>query len=84
MRNLIRRDPLAAAAVMITICALVAAALASPRELRSGRPVGPTAAGPSAELVRCRALGEAGGGDAACHAAWAESRRRFFAGGRHD
>ena len=30
------------------------------------------------ELARCQALGEAGAGDAACLAAWAESRRRFL------
>ena len=35
----------------------------------------------AAELARCRSLGEAGGADPDCHAAWAESRRRFFGGG---
>ncbi len=34
-----------------------------------------------AELVRCQALGPAGAADAACLAAWAESRRRFLATG---
>lgn len=33
-----------------------------------------------AELTRCQALGEAGARDAACLAAWAESRRRFLGG----
>ncbi len=32
----------------------------------------------SAELIRCQALGEAGAGDPACLATWAESRRRFL------
>ena len=35
----------------------------------------------AAELARCRAIGMAALGDAACKAAWAENRRRFFAGG---
>jgi conjugative transfer region protein TrbK len=33
------------------------------------------------ELACCRAIGMAPLGDAACKAAWAENRRRFFAGG---
>jgi conjugative transfer region protein TrbK len=31
------------------------------------------------ELLRCRAIGMRAKGDAACAAAWAENRRRFFA-----
>lgn len=31
------------------------------------------------ELARCRRIGIAAQGDAACEAAWAENRRRFFA-----
>jgi conjugative transfer region protein TrbK len=34
-----------------------------------------------AELARCQALGQAGASDPGCLAAWAESRRRFLAGG---
>jgi conjugative transfer region protein TrbK len=33
------------------------------------------------ELARCRAIGMAALEDAACKAAWAENRRRFFADG---
>ena len=33
------------------------------------------------ELARCRAIGMAAIEDAACKAAWAENRRRFFASG---
>ena len=33
------------------------------------------------ELARCRAIGMAAVEDAACKAAWAENRRRFFAAG---
>ncbi len=33
------------------------------------------------ELARCRAIGMAALEDAACKAAWAENRRRFFAAG---
>jgi len=32
------------------------------------------------ELARCRAIGMAAKDDAACDAAWAENRRRFFSG----
>jgi conjugative transfer region protein TrbK len=32
-------------------------------------------------LARCRAIGMAAKDDAACEAAWAENRRRFFSGG---
>ncbi|SFI56297.1 putative entry exclusion protein TrbK-alt [Caulobacter sp. UNC279MFTsu5.1] len=30
------------------------------------------------ELARCRAIGEGAANDAACHAAWAKARARFF------
>jgi conjugative transfer region protein TrbK len=33
------------------------------------------------ELARCRAIGMAALEDAACRAAWAENRRRFFSAG---
>ena len=33
------------------------------------------------ELARCRAISMAAKNDAACEAAWAENRRRFFSGG---
>jgi conjugative transfer region protein TrbK len=32
----------------------------------------------ASELARCRAIGMAAKDDAACEAAWAENRRRFF------
>ena len=78
MRALFRRDPLGVAAVIIAIGAIGAAVLASPgapAPIPAAKPVSNAA---SAELARCRNLGEAGGADAACHAAWAESRRRIF------
>jgi conjugative transfer region protein TrbK len=78
MRRLFRRDPLGVAAVIIAIGAVGAAVLASPRERAPVLTPRPAASAASAELARCRSLGEAGGADAACHAAWAESRRRFF------
>jgi len=34
----------------------------------------------AAELARCNAIGSAALDDAACRAAWAENRRRFFGG----
>jgi conjugative transfer region protein TrbK len=36
---------------------------------------------PTVELARCRALGTEAANDAACKAAWAKSRERFFASG---
>ncbi|WP_296173027.1 putative entry exclusion protein TrbK-alt [uncultured Brevundimonas sp.] len=81
MRALFRRDPLGVAAVIIAIGAIGAAVLASPgapAPIPAAKPVSNAA---SAELARCRSLGEAGGADPDCHAAWAESRRRFFGGG---
>lgn len=81
MTALFRRDPLGVAAVIIAICAIGAAVLASPGApalIKAAKPVTNAA---SAELARCRSLGEAGGADPDCHAAWAESRRRFFGGG---
>ena len=36
-----------------------------------------------AEFARCNALGTAAADDAACRAAWAENRRRFFDGRTH-
>lgn len=81
---LFRRDPLGVAAVIIAICAIGAAVLASPGAPEPVPAVRPTTSPASAELARCRNLGEAGGADADCHAAWAESRRRFFGVTRHE
>lgn len=78
MRALFRRDTLGVAAVIIAICAIGAAVLASPGAPEPVPAARPTTSPASAELARCRNLGEAGGADAECHAAWAESRRRFF------
>ncbi len=36
-----------------------------------------------AEFARCNALGTVAADDAACRAAWAENRRRFFGGRAH-
>ncbi len=81
MRALFRSDPLGVATVIIAVCAIGAAAMAS-RSAAPPAPVVRPATNPAAEeLARCRNLGEAGGADPRCHAAWAESRRRFFGGG---
>ena len=37
----------------------------------------------AAEFARCNTLGTAAADDAACRAAWAENRRRFFGGRTH-
>ena len=60
--------------------AIVATALHLPDDrptassITAARPADPLAA----ELARCQALGMAAQNDAACTAAWAENRRRFF------
>lgn len=81
MRALFRRDPLGVATIVLAVVAIGAAALAS----RGAQPVSPerprVVSSGSAELIRCRNLGEAAGADPACHAAWADSRRSFFGGG---
>ena len=52
-------------------------------EGRGRTAVGPaTASDPLApELARCQTIGASAETDRACDAAWAENRRRFFAGG---
>ncbi len=40
----------------------------------------PAAASRDPDLARCQALGEAGGQDPRCRAAWATARARFFGG----
>lgn len=76
-----RANPMGAATAVITIAALAAAALAASAPPRHA-PQSAAAAPPpvSSALARCRTLGEAGGADPACQAAWADQRRRFFAG----
>lgn len=82
MKALFRSDPLGVATVVIAVCALVAAALIASRVLPAPGADGPPNERPaSAELARCRALGADAGADPACHAAWADSRRRFFGEG---
>lgn len=45
----------------------------------AGSATAPVQSGPRLrELARCRAIGMAAKDDAACEAAWAENRRRFF------
>ena len=81
MRALFRRDPLGVATFVLAVVAIGAALLAS-RGAPPPKPETPRVApGGSAELTRCRNLGEAAGADPACHAAWADSRRRFFGAG---
>jgi conjugative transfer region protein TrbK len=51
-------------------------------ERASSHSASPTTSDPLApELARCQTIGMAATDDAACEAAWAESRRRFFAPG---
>jgi conjugative transfer region protein TrbK len=62
--------------------AIVATAVYLAREARSAHPrpaEATTSADPLAsEMRRCQALAMAAKDDAACEAAWAENRRRFF------
>jgi conjugative transfer region protein TrbK len=78
-----RANPLGAASAVIAIVALAAAALAAgapPRRAPSAIDVADREA--RSALAHCRALGQAGGADPACQAAWADQRRHFFSGGR--
>lgn len=78
MKALFRRDPLGIATALIAVCAIGAALLVSRSETVSTPSAAPAPRPASGELARCRSLGEAGGADPRCQAAWAESRRRFF------
>lgn len=81
MRALFHRDPLGVATMVLAVVAIGAALLAS-HGAQPALPERPRVApGGSAELIRCRNLGEAAGADPDCHAAWADSRRRFFGAG---
>ncbi|WP_312571428.1 putative entry exclusion protein TrbK-alt [Brevundimonas sp.] len=76
-----RANPMGAATAVIAIAALAAAALAASAPPRNAPQSVAAAPHPvSSALARCRALGEAGGADPTCQAAWADQRRRFFAG----
>lgn len=82
MKALFRRDPLGVAALVLAICALGAAALMAGREIEP--PVQTSATRPADPLTTrlraCRTQGVQSAEDPACHAAWAESRRRFLGG----
>lgn len=75
-----RANPMGAAAAVIAIAALACAALSAGGALAPTSRAKPSPA-PTADLARCRALGEAGGADPVCHAAWTEQRRWFFGAG---
>ncbi len=76
-----RANPMGAATAVITIAALAAAALAASAPPRHAPQSVAAAPRPdSSALARCRTLGEAGVADPTCQAAWADQRRRFFAG----
>lgn len=75
-----RANPMGAATAVIVIAALACATLSAGGALApTPRPKPSTS--PTADLARCRALGEAGGADPVCHAAWSEQRRWFFGAG---
>lgn len=77
---MIRADPIAAATVVIAVVALAAAALTASASLPERPSPQAVDRGGDADLARCRMLGPQGGSEAACQAAWAEQRRRFFGG----
>ena len=72
-----------AAGFVLVAGAIVATAISFHRDdARQNAPLGSPAiqSDPLArELARCQAIGMAAEEDAACKAAWAENRRRFFA-----
>ncbi|ADG10953.1 hypothetical protein B7G68_12785 [Caulobacter segnis] len=64
------------AALVILLGAAVLAGGAAPSSSVMAPALGPR----DPELARCQALGEAGGQDPRCRAAWALARARFFGG----
>jgi conjugative transfer region protein TrbK len=66
----------------VTIILLGAAGLAVTASQAPNAPPQLAVAARDPDLARCRDLGEAGGADEACRAAWAAARARFFDGGR--
>lgn len=75
-----RANPMGAATAVITIGALAAALAASAPSRHAPQSVADAPHSDSSALTRCRTLGEAGGADPTCQTAWADQRRRFFAG----
>lgn len=75
---MIRGNPMGAATALIAIVALVAAALAANGSLPDRPDHRDSLDEDRTALARCRALGEAGGGDPTCQTVWAEQRQRFF------
>jgi conjugative transfer region protein TrbK len=73
------------AAVCLLASAMIACAIDVARLHRdrdaSASPTGESGDPLTAELARCKALGAEAANDAACKAAWAKSRERFFTPG---
>jgi conjugative transfer region protein TrbK len=71
-----------AAGCLLVAAAIIAAAVQFHRQgAAQPRPISPVASHPdslAAAMARCQTLGMAAETDAACQAAWAENRRRFF------
>jgi conjugative transfer region protein TrbK len=57
---------------------LLTAAVLAGRAVEPSSPARAAKEARDPELARCQALGEAGGQDARCQAAWASARARFF------
>jgi len=73
-----------AAGCLLVAAAIIAAAVQFHRQ-GAPRPLPTSSVAPrpdplAAAMARCQALGMAAENDAACQAAWAENRRRFFSG----
>ena len=71
-----------ASGFLLVAAAIVALALRIDRDGAKPHALGPQPAQTTdplaAELARCQSIGMAAQSDAACAAAWAENRRRFF------
>jgi conjugative transfer region protein TrbK len=73
---------IAISAALWVLIGAVVVGLWGPKSQAPAAPVVAAGASADAELGRCRLLGEAAKEDAACRAAWALARARFFDGGR--
>ncbi|HEX4077428.1 MAG TPA: putative entry exclusion protein TrbK-alt [Rhizomicrobium sp.] len=69
-----------AVATVIAVTALQLRHESAEQTMRAGRGVVSPADPLALELARCRTIGIAAKDDRDCEAAWAENRRRFFAG----
>jgi conjugative transfer region protein TrbK len=83
--RLLNRPAIGRAAGFALVAAAIVATAVHFRHGVGGGPIAASSGAPAvdplaAALAHCQAMGAAAKGDSPCEAAWAENRRRFFAG----